>query len=303
MRNYEKKLNTLSIFIIVFLGLMAIIFLPFLIEIMLFNETIFPFSLPIRLERSAWFSFIGSYMGAIGALFIGIVALLQSKKYNEASKKTDETFIQLHSNIRELNETNNKLNETNNELTKTLVELQNAIFTPDLSVGDVYADLSFEDVERILTPEHQLDHAVAFCNYDGEYGKKPLEIINRSYKFIAYTLFNDKEKTIASFQIKKIYVDGNEPFEKINCNYSDIFPHEKFYVFLALKPEKYDLFNSVISEKKSITVVSELQDSIGRKYTMKCDILYDETCIPPQLNVLNIVIYMDLDNKSQGNIK
>ena len=96
-------------------------------------------------------------------------------------------------------------------------------------------------------------------------------------------------------------MDGGEPFKKLNSNYTDVLPHRRFWVFLAIKKEKYDSLNSYIfDERKPITVVSELSDAIARKYVMKCDILFDETCEPPQLNVVNIDIRLKCEEKSES---
>ena len=69
--------------------------------------------LPIKTSREGWLSFIGSYLGAIGTVLLGWLALWQTKRYKKASDKTDETFRILQEKIKELVQTNTDLAEEN----------------------------------------------------------------------------------------------------------------------------------------------------------------------------------------------
>lgn len=103
--------------------LLLLIMIPFVIETIIFNETVFPFNFPIRIDREGWFSFIGSYLGAIGTVLLGALALWQTKKYKNASDKTDETFQSLQEKIKELVQTNTDLAEENKNIQQNIVAI------------------------------------------------------------------------------------------------------------------------------------------------------------------------------------
>lgn len=78
--------------------------IPFLIERILFEETIFLFSMPISLSREIWFSFVGSYLGAIGAVALGVMAMNQTKRYNDSSNDMVKRQQALLENIKDINQ-------------------------------------------------------------------------------------------------------------------------------------------------------------------------------------------------------
>ena len=77
-----------------------LILFPFLIEKMILCEIIFPFNIPINLSKETWFGFIASYLGAVGTVMLGIIALYQNKKYKELSDSSEEKFITLQNEIK-----------------------------------------------------------------------------------------------------------------------------------------------------------------------------------------------------------
>lgn len=99
------------------LGLVLVIFIlivtPFVIEAIIYDETTFPFNLQIKSSREVWFSFVGSYFGAIGTVLLGVLALWQTKKYKKASDEADETSQILQEKIRELVQANTDLAKEN----------------------------------------------------------------------------------------------------------------------------------------------------------------------------------------------
>ena len=77
--------------VLVIIGVLIVILaMPFVIEMILFEESIVPFSMKIRFGREEWFSFIGSYLGFLGAAFLGALALWQNWRYKKASDQTDD---------------------------------------------------------------------------------------------------------------------------------------------------------------------------------------------------------------------
>ena len=102
------------------LGLVLVIFIlivtPFVIEAIIYDETTFPFNLQIKSSREVWFSFVGSYFGAIGTVLLGVLALWQTKKYKKASDEADETSQILQEKIRELVQANTDLAKENKNI-------------------------------------------------------------------------------------------------------------------------------------------------------------------------------------------
>ena len=93
-----------------------LILFPFLIEKMILCETIFPFNIPINLSKETWFGFIASYLGAVGTVMLGIIALYQNKKYKELSDSSEEKFITLQNEIKTLTEKSVALIELNSKI-------------------------------------------------------------------------------------------------------------------------------------------------------------------------------------------
>ena len=100
--------------VLVIIGVLIVILaMPFVIEMILFEESIVPFSMKIRFGREEWFSFIGSYLGFLGAAFLGALALWQNWRYKKASDQTDEEFKKLQNKIMELVSANTNLANEN----------------------------------------------------------------------------------------------------------------------------------------------------------------------------------------------
>ncbi len=112
---------------IVFFSVAVIIGIPFVIEAILFEEKLPLLSKSIRLGRDDWFAFMGSYLGSLGTVFLGGLALWQSKRYKDDNDKTEKEFIELQNKIRDLVDTNNKLTAENIMLVENSGYLQNDI--------------------------------------------------------------------------------------------------------------------------------------------------------------------------------
>lgn len=142
-----KILSTLG-FIVV---LLVLILMPFVIENIIYDETTFPFNLPIKISREGWFSFSGSYLGAIGTVLLGALALWQTKKYKEASDKTDDTFHILQEKIKELVQINTDLAEEN----KSIQENIKSIVEKNTSFVEISNDLQ-TDLKNLTESNSEL---------------------------------------------------------------------------------------------------------------------------------------------------
>lgn len=144
-----KILNTLVLIVV----LLVLILMPFVIENIIYDETTFPFNLPIKISREGWFSFTGSYLGAIGTVLLGVLALWQTKKYKEASDKTDETFHILQEKIKELVQTNTDLAEEN----KSIQENIKSIIEKNTSFVEMSKDLQ-TDLKSLTESNSELQN-------------------------------------------------------------------------------------------------------------------------------------------------
>lgn len=81
--------------------LVFLIIAPFIIEQIILCETIFPFNLTITFEREIWFGFVASYIGAIGTVALGGLALWQNKRYKKLSDMSSEKMDKALEIIRE----------------------------------------------------------------------------------------------------------------------------------------------------------------------------------------------------------
>lgn len=97
----KKKIPIILLFSILTIILLLI---PFAIEKIILCESIFPFNFPISFFKESWFGFIASYLGAVGTILLGIIALYQNKKYKELSDTSEERFMSLQEEIKTLTE-------------------------------------------------------------------------------------------------------------------------------------------------------------------------------------------------------
>ena len=150
----EKVLKIIGILLL----LIVLITIPFSIEAIVYNETVFPFNISIKISREGWFSFLGSYLGAIGTVLLGALAIWQTKKYKKASDTTDETFQTLQEKIKELVQTNTELAKENKAIQESiksiiekntnLVEISNGLQTDmkNLTVSNAGLQMDIKEV-------------------------------------------------------------------------------------------------------------------------------------------------------------
>ena len=119
-RKKEKNnlANTIIKILIVSIVIFILIFLPLEIEKMIFSKKHIPFYNETNFAKDVWFGFIASYLGTIGTVLLGIIALYQNKRYKELSDESEKRFIDLQTEIKELNKKNVELIEINTKIEK-----------------------------------------------------------------------------------------------------------------------------------------------------------------------------------------
>lgn len=120
LRDMKKCFLFIRVFLYVVIIFIVLISVPFIIENILFNESTFPFSIPIRFGREVWFSFIASYIGALGTIALGLLAYWQNKRYKELSDTKDSEVKELQTQIKDLVFSNNELTKGNKDIQENI---------------------------------------------------------------------------------------------------------------------------------------------------------------------------------------
>lgn len=190
----KKKLLVGSFFII---GIATLILIPFIIEKIILCESIFPFNMSIYFSKETWFSFIASYLGAVGTILLGIIALYQNKKYKELSDSSEERFLTLQEEIKNLTEKSVSLIELNSKLEK-------AKYYPILSnMNHAYWNLTGEHLMQSFDFDKDSFQISFKKENPNEMLTSYLDIFEQYYTF-TYTFKNDSERTIRNFTCKSI---------------------------------------------------------------------------------------------------
>ncbi len=177
------------------LGLVLVIFIlivtPFVIEAIIYDETTFPFNLQIKSSREVWFSFVGSYFGAIGTVLLGVLALWQTKKYKKASDEADETSQILQEKIRELVQANTDLAKENKNIQENIksIEEKNTSFleTSNALQADL-KDLTESNSELQGDMKNIIEHIPDLIAYNSKV-QEEVCVVMKSNKEIVDSLF------------------------------------------------------------------------------------------------------------------
>lgn len=255
-------------FVFIIMLIILIIAFPFIIEKIIVNETVFPFNKTIVFSKETWFGFVSSYIGAIGTVSLGVIALYQNKKYKELSENSDNKFIKLQEDIKEL--TKNSV-----ELIKINTKLETVKYFPILTEQPVTNYDSFEgfflekDSFQMSIFGGSIEDIQRLCEENVEY-------YFEHYHTFTITFKNDGERTIRNFNCKsgielfknskdQVYHEGS--FFSYNC---DIMPGTFLRCVLITK---FDLVDAIRSgEIDSIKRVYEMENVIGEKFEMEVDI-------------------------------
>lgn len=269
--------------IIVFVCLVLIL-LPFLVEWVLYDTEHVLFSTPIRFAREAWFGFIASYLGAIGTVILGIIALYQNKKYKELSDKSEATLLNLQNDIRELNKKSVELIEIN-------TRIEQAKYFPIFREGHNYFwDASQEDLEDYSAGNLFQITVKKEDNFNIE---EPIAKIFERYHTFSFFLVNQGEKTIRNFHCREARINGKSEMGAWYFYNCDIEAGATVCVMYATK---IDLMKEI---KKGNICTIELQygmeNLIGESLYMDIQINFFNTGkkLPSLYVNLGSVLYLD----------
>lgn len=285
-----KKLLTKVVFCLFFI--LAVIILPFAIEKIILCETIFPFNLPVTFPKDVWFSFMGSYLGAIGTIVLGYIAFYQNKKYKELSDQSEQRFLELQEEIKELTRKSVSLIDLNSKI-------EASKYHPILSnLQHIFWNTKGKSVAEFFDVENDA-FQISFCKEDiNEHLTSYEETFDQYYTFV-YTLKNDGEKTIYNFNCTDIKTNGKNNMKGIWIYQScDIKPGATVRCVYAAK---FDIEKKISSgEIESLSFNYRMKNVLGECFNMIVD-LHFISVEEKHINVLDEVspVFRET-NKSRG---
>lgn len=240
--------------------IILILIMPFAIERIIINETMFPFNIDIAFSRESWFGFIGSYLGAIGTVLLGIIALIQNKRYKELADESNDRVLNLQKEIRDLNEKTVELIQLNSKL-------EHAKFYPNFTNLNysLWREKSKVGIEQLGADVFQL----TFKGIDAEnfYNSSTEELYEQYYTF-TYLMKNDSEHTVRNFICTEILINDDRPQEmSLLSSGCDILAGN----VLACTYITKESLRSMIKNQKiyNMTFVYQMENGIGECYKMR----------------------------------
>ena len=187
-----------------------------------------------------WFGFIASYLGAIGTVVLGIIALYQNKLYKDLSDKSEKKLFKLQKDSNKLTTDVKLLIKENKDLTKTIGKLT------EKNVELI--ELNTKILRAKYTPVLNLDYTVTYfntisskeCNENGsvqftygdyvtpdkQYPNISIENLSKEYYLFGFKMENDGESEIRNFICSSVIINDKGPEEMLenytftNCNIS-----------------------------------------------------------------------------------
>lgn len=243
--------------------ILLIIIFPFILENIIYCEDIFPFNKTIRISRENWFSFIGSYIGAIGTIILGIIALYQNKRYKELSDSSEEKLLSLQKEIKTLTEKSAYLIELN-------TKIEEAKYHP-LLINQNYSCWNID--QNSIKENFDLENEVFQISHRSNGACDYILSINdafKKYHTFVYTLKNSGDKTIRNFNCKSIITNNNHR-EMGGWIYQscDIEPGVLLRCVYATSQNLFEQCNN--GEIKTLSFQYEMENAIGEQFTMTAD--------------------------------
>lgn len=250
--------------------IILIIAFPFLIEKILVNESIFPFNKTIIFSKESWFGFISSYLGAIGTVSLGIIALYQNKKYRELAENSDDKFIKLQEDIKDLTKKSVDLIEINTILLKTK-------YFPILNEQP---GINYDSVEGLFLETDSFQMTI-FCGSLEDIhklAKNEYDYFFEHYHTLTISFKNDSERTIRNFictpEIGLLKKSQNQVYQEgsVSSWVCDIAPGALVRCVLILK---FDLTEEIRSGRiDSLHRKFRMENVLGEKFEMEVNIYF-----------------------------
>lgn len=280
-RKKEKNnlANTIIKILIVSIVIFILIFLPLEIEKMIFSKKHIPFYNETNFAKDVWFGFIASYLGTIGTVLLGIIALYQNKRYKELSDESEKRFIDLQTEIKELNKKNVELIEINTKIEK-------AKYYPILSeMEHYYWNMSGKKLEEDFNLENSFQITIKKESDFDKRDERIAKIFDDYYTFV-YVLKNEGERTIRNFSCYDVKINNKQELGFWIYYPCDIEPGEMVYVVYATKINIIKQIQN--GEIYSMDFMYNMENVLGERYTMSAWAQFYDTGEEIVSTVLNI---------------
>lgn len=254
-----KKMNLL---IIACIMVIILILLPFAFERILFCTSLFPFNVNILFSRETWFSFIGSYLGAIGTIILGLIALYQNQKYKELSDESEARFISLQEDIKELTKQSVSLIEIN-------TRIEEAKYIP--IINDMHCSYWYAPSENLLTNFEYINDPfqITYSFFTLSPPTSTFEVF-KNYHTLTYALKNDSANAIRNLQCYKVITNHKEVFGNNLYQSCDVSIGEMIYLVYATD---FDLMKSIRDNKiTSLHFYYKLQNVLSDYFTFELNL-------------------------------
>lgn len=222
----------------IFIISLVLTLLPFAFEKILFCTSLFPFNINIHLSRETWFSFIGSYIGAIGTILLGLIALHQNQKYKELSDKSEARFLSLQEDMKELTKQSVALIKTNTRIEEAkyfpiICDIHQSYYSmpgldPTKHFECITSSFQVTYNDFLLSPPTSIDHAF------------------KNYHTLTYALKNDSANTLRNLQCYNVLKNHKDVFENYLYQSCDVSIGDTIYFVYATD---YDLMDYVCQNK------------------------------------------------------
>lgn len=252
----KKDSNIIKKIIVVVVVCLMLIGVPFIIEYILYDTTHIPFNIPIRFTREVWFGFLASYLGAVGTVLLGVIALYQNKRYKDLSDESEKHFLDLQAEIKELSKKNVELIEINTKIEK-------AKYYPILvEQKHYYWNMKIDELDTTNAFQITIKKDYDFYSSD-----RLLNEIFDKYNTFVYVLRNEGEKVVRNFTCKNVKMNGKHGMGFWMYYPCDIEPGELAYIVYA---SKLNLYESI--EKNILNTMEfcyTMENVIGEHFEME----------------------------------
>ncbi|WP_143004651.1 hypothetical protein [Proteiniclasticum ruminis] len=183
--------------------IVLILFLvPYLVEKLVSAISGSTFTLKFVLPKEVWFGFIGSYLGAVGTVILGAVAIWQNKRYKELSDDSSKEVMEIQGELK-------NLNKRIVDAIETLENIEVAVYTPAIQeILHYYHNVRKETLDD---NSDSCAYQINRINIFEDNPLMPLEELMEKYSTFAFTIRNIGEKPIRNFTCRKITLNGTSP--------------------------------------------------------------------------------------------
>lgn len=216
-------MNCIKKLLKIFGYIVVMILIAYFIEKLLFKNY-FPFCW-ISFEKSEWFSFLGSYLGAIAAVVLGCISLWQTKKYKEQSEKYEkqmnEMLIRPDFYIEIIDDCD--FQKSGNYLNRSAIIDNKDLITIYLRCHSTNNPIIELDIIKIIQNDINL-------NQDGLVANTGCLYIKQNEEFFIETSTFLSGKTTIEFVFKNIYNDEYIKKVHFNCDKDHFTEIEKLEI-------------------------------------------------------------------------